>query len=118
MRTQQIKANGKEYLVLDSPQKVAVTIKEAYCVIRQMPFSENEPVKIIGKYTRIGFVRNLTEKEWAGIAERICAYKPFYFDYTEKLNHFWTATESGKSLLEANGIDDTWSNPYLLEIKK
>ncbi len=116
MRTVEIKTNGNSYLVVDLDcDKGSKVFQDSFGIhyeSRGLPTFLNLPFA----FETIGFASSLSEKEWAGIVEKFCIYKPFYFDYTNKLNHYWTATKSGKSWLEANGIAD-FVNPFLL-IKK
>lgn len=125
MRTVEIKTNGKVYLVCDLPENRGVIdvcdkFLSTYLNTNEREIHEQYYGIPDGVWAMVGFASSLSEKEWAAIVEghRISKEEIEYKKYTTHLilDTCKTATESGKSWLEANGIAD-FVNPFLL-IKK
>lgn len=75
---------------------------------------EENPIKDInvGKCSIIGFVKDLTEEQWAEVVDYIQSER-VYRNYIGSLDQAWdcnTATESGKSLMDSLGV--CLENPY------
>lgn len=62
------------------------------------------------KWEDIGIAHNLSEYVWATIVENVGSWMNLYRNYEQEEPYFDTATESGKSLMEANQI--YFENPY------
>lgn len=131
MRTVEIVTNGKTYLVVEIPDgytkfRIAEFSRSGNWLVETEEKTLNSwKVKIPnGEWSILGFALYLSEKEWAGIVKQypiVRNGRTFYKNYGKQVickETPWvdTATESGKSWLEANGIAD-FKNPFIL-IKK
>lgn len=124
MRTVEIKTNGKSYLVVDvsanaNQVRLMATDGKQFLLCRNTGDAKSlKSVELPEAYYEfVGFASSLSEKEWAGIVKDVLYYGIKYHNYIDEYAPFETATESGKSWLEANGIAD-WTNPFLLIKKK
>lgn len=110
--------------VVDLPSVITYVIKHNSNRLSIQTF--NEEFRLKGDWKYIGKASELSEKDWKGIVDPYALNRIFYTVYgkfsVDNPAYFTTASESGMSLLKANGVvmenefgDEPKLNDYVFE---
>lgn len=124
MKKLEIKTDKATLLVVDLPYP-EIWISRAGI---SFPNGKGGEHFISGNFKHIGKVSEITEEDWRGIVDSIIHYEPWtqyqavelFYNYESKgFSYTYTSTESGLSLLKANGVlleNPLGSKPFYDEI--